>query len=210
MHTRTHAVQLILKACRDTPLSEEGDPDSHKTVAVSAHNGVGCVGDTQPLQSTLPQQNCLLMQHHGKDPVARCHGYFWGSAASFLWQKKHLSLVPHSSQQLLGVKRVYSSHPAISQPDLRKCPFGSCHMFSDWQWIKFGENNYGSCCCPQGALNIVRRAVEYDCSLVHCSVGATSLVSAFLLPSLPWRTICFGDTLGYKNLKLIPALRSGS
>lgn len=48
---------------------------------------------------------------------------------------------------------VYSAHPAISQADLRKCPFGTCHKFSDWQWVKFGQNKCGSCCWPWVALN---------------------------------------------------------
>lgn len=147
-------MQLILKACRDTTLPEAGNPDSQKRCQLTPMVAGSMVWHSATA-GTLPQQNCLLMQHHGKDPVAQCHGYFWEAAASFLWQKKHLSLVPCSSQQLLGVKRVYSSHTAISQPDLRKCPFDSCHVFYDWQWIKFGENNCGSCCWPQVALNTV-------------------------------------------------------
>lgn len=111
--------------------------------------------DTQPLQA-----HCLNRTAYWCNTMAKTR---WHNAMAisgklqpvFSDKKKHLSLVPCSSQQLLGVKRVYSSHTAISQPDLRKCPFDSCHVFCDWQWIKFGENNCGSCCWPQVALNTV-------------------------------------------------------
>lgn len=39
------------------------------------------------------------------------------------------------------------------QADLRKCPSASCHTFSDWRWVKFGQSNCRSCCWPWAALN---------------------------------------------------------
>lgn len=193
-HTNTPSA-INLKACRVTPWSEKGDPDSQKRcqltlmVAVS----VWCSATTEHTVSTELNIDAIPWQR----PGGTMPQLFLGLCSHFsLTKKKLLSLVLCSSQQLLGVKRVYSSHPDISQPNLRKCPFGSCHVFCDWQWIKFGGNNCGSCCWPQVALKIVWQAVEYGCFLVHHRVGATSLLSAFLLPSFPWWSICFGDTLG--------------
>lgn len=191
MHAHTHTVQLILKACRG-PIIREGAPASHKTL--SAHPGAGCVGDTQPLQSALPQQNCVLMQHHGKDLVAQCHSYFWVSAASLT--KKASLTCPLLLSTAAGSEKGVSFPPCYQPARSEKAPLWQCHVFCDWQWIKFGENNCGSCCWPQVAPNIVWQMAEYGCSLVHCRVGATSLLSAFYLPSFPWWTICFGDTLG--------------
>lgn len=57
---------------------------------------------------------------------------------------------------------VYSAHPASSQADLRKCPFGTCHMCSDWQGVKFDQNNCGNCCCLWAA------STTSSCLLTYC------------------------------------------
>lgn len=83
------------------------------------------------------------------------------------------------------------------QADLRKCPFGSCRMFSDWQWLKFGQNDCGSCCEPGAALNTSRSGAR----LFPGPLLGWSYVSSFSLPP-PQLSMTNYLLLGYSELEV--------
>lgn len=160
--------------------------------------------------SVTTQWHCTLMQRRDKNTVAPRHGYFWVSAVSFLWYKKHHPLSPRPYNSCWEGKdplHVYPAHPIIRRADLRKGPVGSRHVFSDWPWVKFSQNNHRSCCWPWAALSTVRSGARLLPSLLQC----WSHISSFSLPP-PQPFIAEDLFLGYSGLEVreINTFRPGS